>query len=89
MRTAGDLVAWMQLKGKMKIHEAKQYVARKLGVEVADLADEEFMRQRREQLGIGILAAVAGSPRGIRAKMAIARLLDIRINSVELFRSRM
>lgn len=81
-------MAWMQLKRKMKIAEAKKYVAQKMGVEVMDLADEELMRQRREDLGIGVITAVAGSPKGIRAKMNIARLLDIRINSVELFRSR-
>ena len=81
-------MAWMQLTRKMKIREAKQYVAQKLGVEVIDLADEELMRQCREDLGIGVLTAVAGSPRGIRAKMKIAQLLEIRINSAELFRSR-
>ncbi len=88
IRTAGDLVAWMQLTRKMKINEAKQYVAQKLGVGVRDLVDEETMRQLREELGIGVVIAVAGSAKGIRAKMKIARLLDIRINSVELFRSR-
>ena len=88
IRTAGDLVAWMQITRKMKIVEAKQYVAQKLGVEVIDLVDEELMRELREDLGIGVITAIAGSPKGIRAKMKIARLLDIRINSVELFRSR-
>jgi dimethylamine--corrinoid protein Co-methyltransferase len=72
----------------MKIVEAKQYVAQKLRVEVIDLIDEELMRELREDLGIGVITAVAGGPKGIRAKMKIARLLDIRINSVELFRSR-
>jgi len=88
IRTAGDLVAWMQITRKMKIVEAKQYVAQKLRVEVIDLIDEELMRELREDLGIGVITAVAGGPKGIRAKMKIARLLDIRINSVELFRSR-
>lgn len=32
---AGDLVAWMQISRKMKIDEAKQYVAKKLGIEVS------------------------------------------------------
>ncbi|KKL57758.1 hypothetical protein LCGC14_2232220 [marine sediment metagenome] len=35
IRTAGDLVAWMQISRKMKIDEAKQYVAKKLGIEVS------------------------------------------------------
>jgi dimethylamine--corrinoid protein Co-methyltransferase len=87
IRTAGDLVAWMQLIGKMKIDAAKQYVAQKLGVEIANLVDEESMRQLREDLGIGIITSVAGSPKGMRAKLKIAELLDISINSVELFKS--
>jgi hypothetical protein len=70
IRTSGDLVAWMQLLKKMKIAEAKQYVAAKL-----------------EDLGIGMITSVAGSPKGMRAKLKIAELLDVRINSVELFKS--
>jgi dimethylamine--corrinoid protein Co-methyltransferase len=70
----------------MKIAEAKQYVANKLGVELADLTNEEVMRQLREDLGIGIITSVAGSPKGMRAKLKTAQLLDIRINSVELFK---
>ena len=87
IRTAGDLVAWMQLIKKMKIAEAKQYVAEKLGIDVADLVNEEVMRQLREDLGIGIITSVAGSPKGIRAKLKIAELLDVPINSVDLFKS--
>jgi dimethylamine--corrinoid protein Co-methyltransferase len=71
----------------MKIDAAKQYVAKKLGVRIADLVDEEVMRQLREDLGIGIITSVAGSPKGIRAKLKIAELLDIPINSVDLFKS--
>ena len=87
IRTSGDLVAWMQLIKKMKIAEAKQYVAEKLGIGIADLVDEEIMRQLREDLGIGTITSVAGSPKGIRAKLNIAELLDVPINSVELFKS--
>jgi dimethylamine--corrinoid protein Co-methyltransferase len=87
IRTSGDLVAWMQLIKKMKITEAKQYVAKKLGVETMDLTNEEVMRQLREDLGIGIITSVAGSPKGIRAKLKAAQLLDVRINSVELFKT--
>ena len=87
IRTSGDLVAWMQLIKKMKIAEAKQYVAKKLGIGIADLTNEEVMRQLREDLGIGTITSVAGSPKGIRAKLNIAELLDVPINSVELFKS--
>ena len=87
IRTSGDLVAWMQLIKKMKIDAAKQYVAQKLGVGIADLVNEEVMRPLREDLGIGIITSVAGSPKGIRDKLKIAELLEIPINSVGLFKS--
>ena len=89
MRTAGDLVAWMQISRRMKLAEAKKYVAKKLGVEVSDLTNEEVMRRLREDLGIGIITSVAGSPKGIRAKIKIAELLEIPINSVTLFKSQL
>lgn len=87
IRTSGDLVAWLQLIKKMKIAEAKKYVAEKLAVEISDLTNEEVMRQVREDLGIGIITSVAGSPKGMRAKLKVSELLDVRINSVELFKS--
>ena len=77
----------MQMSRKMKIHEAKAYVAGKLGIEVMDLTNEEVMRPLREELGIGTVTSVAGSPKGILAKIKIAELLDIQIPSVDLFRS--
>lgn len=89
IRTAGDLVAWMQMTRKMKIPAAKQYVADKLGVGVMDLANEELMRELREELGVGVITSIAGGPKGIRAKLKIAELLDIHINSVELFKSQL
>ena len=87
IRTSGDLVAWMQMTRRMKIDEAKAYVAQKLGVEQIDLTNEEVMRQVREDLGLGTVVSVAGSPKGIRAKKKIAELLGITIRSVELFKS--
>jgi dimethylamine--corrinoid protein Co-methyltransferase len=89
IRTAGDLVAWMQISRRMKLNEAKKYVANKLGVDVSDLTNEEVMRRLREDLGIGIITSVAGSPKGIRAKIKIAELLEIPINSVTLFNSQL
>ena len=87
IRTSGDLVAWMQMTRRMKIDEAKAYVAEKLGIEKIDLTNEEVMRQIREDLGLGTVVSVAGSPKGIRAKKKIAELLGITIRSVELFKS--
>ena len=89
IRTSGDLVAWMQMTRSMKIHEAKDYVAQKLSVDVLDLTDEEIMRPLREELGIGTVTSVAGSPKGMRAKLRIAELLDIPIRSVDLFKSQL
>ena len=86
IRTAGDLVAWMQMTQKMKLPEAKQYVAEKLGVSVLDLTNEDVMYPLREELGIGVVTARAGGPKGILAKAKIAKLLGIKINSVELFK---
>jgi len=87
IRTAGDLVAWMQMTRKMKISEAKQYVADKLDIAVSDLTNEEIMRDLREKFDIGIITSVAGGAKGIRAKRNISELLDININSVDLFTS--
>ena len=89
IRTAGDLVAWMQIIKKMKLTPAKQYVADKLGIAVDELINEEIMRQIREELGIGVITAIAGDPKGMRAKIKIAELLNIPINSVDLFKSQM
>ncbi len=86
IRTAGDLVARMEYSRNMKVDEAKEYVAKKLGVGVLDLSDEYVMRQLREELRIGTVTAVPGVPRGIAAKMNIEKLLDIRISSCEKFR---
>ena len=86
LRTAGDLVAWMQMSKKMKLPEAKQYVAEKLGVSILDLTDEDVMYPLREELGIGVVTAKAGGPKGIMAKVRIANLLGIEINSVNLFK---
>ena len=86
MRTAGDLVARMQIARGMKIGEAKKNVADKLGVAVADLTDPIIMKEVREDLNLGLLHPHAGSPKCMEAKFNIARILDIEINSVKRFR---
>ena len=88
IRTSGDLVAWMQMTRKMRINEAKAYVAERLGIDRIDLTNEDVMRGLREDLGIGTVVSVAGSPKGIRAKRNVAKLLDINICSVDLFDSK-
>jgi len=82
IRTAGDLVMWMQMTRKMRLPEAKQYVAEKLKVAPLDLVDECEMRFVREDLGIGTITAIPGVPKGIAAKRRIGELLGIEINSV-------
>jgi dimethylamine--corrinoid protein Co-methyltransferase len=87
IRTAGDLVAWMQLTQKMKITEAKSYVAQKLGISVMDLADEEVMHQVRQDLDIATLPTIADGASGMIAKCRIAELLGIELNSVNKFKA--
>lgn len=88
MRTTGDLVARVQMTKGMKIREAKEYVASKLGVSVLDLTDEAVARELREELDIGIVHHLDGFAKGIEAKFRIAKLLDIEIKSVNNFKKR-
>jgi len=87
IRAAGDLVARMQLQ-KMRIDDAKKYVADKLHVTPLDLSDPTVMRGLREELDIGVVTGVPGIAKGMAAKVRIAELLDIKINSVEQFMKR-
>ena len=79
IRTTGDLVARMQLRKKMRLPEAKKYVADKLKVGLDDLSDSTVMRGLRQELDIGVITAVPGARKGIEAKGNIARLLDIEV----------
>lgn len=86
IRTAGDLVARMQLSRKMRLNEAKKYVADKLKVSVEDLVDEVVMNELRQELDISTVYAGMGEmARGIESKFKIAKLLDLEINSVQRF----
>ena len=88
MRTAGDLVARMQISRRMKIKEAKEYVANKLGISILDLSDPIVMGELREDLNIGTVAFLVGGARGMEAKLRIAELLGIEINCVKRFKDR-
>jgi len=88
MRTAGDLVARMQMSLGMKIKEAKEYVANKLKISVSDLADPVVMSEVREDLDIGRVDALPRVAKGIDAKFRIAELLGIKINCVDMFKDR-
>jgi dimethylamine--corrinoid protein Co-methyltransferase len=77
IRTTGDLVARMQMTRKMRLPEAKRYVADKLGLSVTEISDSTVMRRVREELDIGVITAVPGCRKGIEAKRNISELLDV------------
>ncbi len=86
IRTAGDLVLRMQLARGMKLEPAKQYVAEKLGVTPFELSDCSLMREIRKSLDLGYPMPEPGAAKGIEAKIRIAHVLGIKINSVEQFK---
>ena len=88
IRTAGDLVARMQIARGMKIEEAKQYVADKLGTSVKDLVDPVRMAELREDLNIGLINPQPNFAQGMEAKHRISEILDIDINSVTRFKAK-
>ena len=92
MRAAGDLVARLQMTRRMRLKEAKRYVADKLGVTTRDLSDPVAMETVRLEKGLGTLAFTSAvrpdEPGMIEAKFNIAELLDIPINCVERFKTR-
>jgi hypothetical protein len=91
MRTAGDLVARMQMTRGLRLPQAKKYVADKLGCSVADLSDTVAMHDIRRDLGLGRILVqdltYADQPGTMEAKFHIAEVLDIPINSVERFKA--
>lgn len=88
IRTAGDLVARMQMTKGMKLKEAKEYVAGKLGISVFELSDSYRMKEIREQFDIGHVLDRDKASYGMEAKFNIAKLLGIPINSVENFKKK-
>ena len=77
----------MQLTRRMKINQAKAYVAQKLDIGVRDLTNETIMAKKREALGLSSVIPDHVEYAGIAAKTKISRLLDIPIRSVELYRA--
>lgn len=80
----------MQLSQKMRINEAKQYVAEKLGLTLEEICDVVTMAEVREDRGFGLgnFEPYAESNIGMEAKFKIAKALGIKINSVERFKER-
>ena len=93
IRTAGDLVARMQITRGMRLAEAKTYVAERLGVSTIDLSDPTVMLDVRKEHGLGGITEsgeVNGvdDALGIEAKFNIAAVLDVPVNCVERFRAK-
>jgi dimethylamine--corrinoid protein Co-methyltransferase len=92
MRAAGDLVARLELTRGMRLAQAKEYVAERLGVAPATLSDPIAMADVRAELGLGRIvtfeATYPDEPNAIEAKFNIADLLGLPINCVERFKER-
>ena len=92
MRAAGDLVARMQMSKRMRLKEAKEYVAGKLGCSTRDLSDPVAMELLRLEHGLGLVSMTSSThptePGMMEAKFNISKLLDIPINSVERVKER-
>ena len=78
----------MQIAKAMRLSEAKEYVAKKLGVSTLELSDCVKMTEVRDDLNLGLIAQMPGRPKGMAAKFHIAELLGIPINCVERFQKR-
>jgi dimethylamine--corrinoid protein Co-methyltransferase len=80
----------MQLTRKMRLPEAKAFVAEKLGVTPGDLSDPVVMSDVRRERGLGTIpteeTAGVGDALAIEAKVNIARVLDVPVRSVERLR---
>ena len=88
MRTAGDLVARMQMSRGMRLREAKEYVADKLKVSLIELSDPVVMSEIREDLNLGVINPSPNYAIGIESKFRIAELLGIEINCLRRFREK-
>ena len=88
LRTAGDLVARMQMSRGMRVTEAKDFVAAKLGVGLRDLTDPVIMAEIREDFQLGFINPQPGVAMGMEAKFRISELLGIEINSLHRFKDK-
>ena len=66
MRAAGDLVARLQMTRGMRLAEAKDYVAGKLGVTPFDLSDPVVMTDVRNESASGASTATPSANPGRR-----------------------
>ena len=77
----------MQMTRRMRLPEAKAYVAEKLGVSPADLSDPVEMSDVRREKGLGTIptedTATPSDALAIEAKLNIARVLGVQVRSAE------
>jgi dimethylamine--corrinoid protein Co-methyltransferase len=77
----------MQMTRRMRLPEAKAYVAERLGVTSEELSDPVTMADARRALGLGTIptedTATVDDALGLEAKVNIARVLDVPVRSVE------
>ena len=89
VRTAGDLVARVQTTRRLRLPEAKKYVADKLGCDVFELCDPVTRLDLRRELGLGGLShqdvTTMDDAVALGAKFRVAEVLDVPIPSVEHF----
>ncbi len=89
MRTAGDLVARMQMTRGMRLDQAKAHVAGRLGVSPPELSDPLVMHEVRREFGLGLIPVqeltYPSEPGAIEAKFHISEVFDVPINSVQKF----
>jgi dimethylamine--corrinoid protein Co-methyltransferase len=87
LRAAGDLVARLQMARGMRLAQAKDYAAGKLGISTLDLSDNVLMHELRGELRLGRLVETEApqpfDPSPMEAKRRIGELLDLPINALE------
>jgi len=80
----------MQMTRRMRLPEAKAYVADRLGVSPADLSDPVTMSDVRRERGLGTIptedTATVNDALAIEAKVNIARVLDVPVRSAQRLR---
>ncbi len=86
VRTTGDMVLRVMLSKKMKLNDAKKYVAEKLGLTLAEIHDSTTMLEYRRDNGLGVIMPYESDIYGMEVKARIAKKLNIKINSVDRFR---
>ena len=81
-------MARVQMSKKLRINDAKKYVADKLKIGVDELSDPIIMSEIRADLGFGIMMPLGGTPKGLECKFNIARVLDLDINCLNRFKQK-